>query len=53
MFAENPLRAVEPAYLYHRGRDRIGQILLGFTLPVLFGTAIGGTALFANTRYAL
>jgi formate/nitrite transporter FocA (FNT family) len=43
---------VEAFLLLVSGHLGFGQMLLGFTIPVLFGNIVGGTALFALLAYA-
>ena len=44
--------SVEAFLLLVSGQIGFGQMLVGFTIPVLFGNVIGGTALFALISYA-
>jgi formate/nitrite transporter FocA (FNT family) len=44
--------SVEAFLLLVSGQIGFGQMLVGFTIPVLFGNFIGGTALFALISYA-
>ena len=44
--------SVEAFLLLVNGQIGFGQMLVGFTIPVLFGNVIGGTALFALISYA-
>jgi formate-nitrite transporter family protein len=44
--------SVESFLLVLNGQFGFGQMLADFTLPVLFGNVIGGTALFAVISYA-
>jgi formate/nitrite transporter FocA (FNT family) len=51
-FAHIVAGSVEAFLLLVGGEIGVGQMLLGFTLPVLAGNVIGGTALFAVLSYA-
>ena len=44
--------SVEAFLLLVSGQLGLGDMLVGFTIPVLFGSIIGGTALFALIAYA-
>ena len=44
--------SMEAFLLVVNGQLSIGSMLLDFTLPVLFGNVVGGTALFALISYA-
>jgi formate/nitrite transporter FocA (FNT family) len=44
--------SVDAFFLVVSGQLGFGSMLIGFTLPVLFGNVIGGTALFALLSYA-
>ena len=44
--------SVEAFLLLVSGELGSGQMLVGFTIPVLFGNVVGGTALFSLISYA-
>ena len=51
-FAHIVAGSVEAFLLVANGQLGVGSMLLGFTLPVLLGNIVGGTALFALLSYA-